>query len=103
MIGSSATERPGYLSDAEEIESTILKGEVVSGGLSLGQLGVLGYLSSERAFAYHSLIGLENQTEIMQCIQVAGMGGRLKVSSYSDASGRYISEGMPTGSLYTLN
>jgi len=34
----------GYLSDAEEIESTILKGEVVSGRLSLGQLGVLGYL-----------------------------------------------------------
>ncbi len=101
MIGSELADQAGTLEDADDLRRVIEEGEVVIGGLSLGQLGVVGCLEPTGAYPFHSLIGFDSQTRTTECIQVAGIGGSLTVSSVADSVSRYYSEGLPTGSLYT--
>lgn len=102
MIGSELATSIEALNGGLEVERTMREGKVVSGDLNLGQLGVVGHMGTELAQPFHSLIGLEKQNKVTECIQIAGWGGRLTISSCSDALDRYYSENRPQGVLYTI-
>ncbi|HUD07570.1 MAG TPA: hypothetical protein VMQ52_00610 [Candidatus Saccharimonadales bacterium] len=102
MINSSSAVKDGLLYDAPEIQQTIREGRVISNGLlELGQLGVFGCLDQLEVKAYHSLIGLGEQSEPSnQCIQVSEWSGRLSLSSLADVPDYYHVDKSPAGKIF---